>query len=115
MNLSFGFVDISATFDRADIRKNRILCIFAYIPFLFFIPVLFAGKSPVSKFHANQGLVISGISLFSWLLYRIFWLLSPAASVFSFIAILLDIYGIYCVIKEKAVEFPLVSSICVFK
>lgn len=115
MNFSFGFVDISATFANDDMRKNKIISIFAYIPFLFFIPVLLARRSPVAKFHANQGVVLTVVAVISWLFFEIFWIFAPAAPLFSLITVLLDIYGIYCVLKEKAVEFPLISGFRLFK
>ena len=38
--------------------KTRFCCLLAYVPFLFFLPLVFATKNPRAKFHANQGLVL---------------------------------------------------------
>ena len=38
--------------------KTRLLCVLAYVPFLFFLPLIVASKNPRAKFHANQGLVL---------------------------------------------------------
>ena len=38
--------------------KTRLLCVLAYVPFLFFLPLVFASKNSRTKFHANQGLVL---------------------------------------------------------
>jgi len=49
------------TADSADVEKNKVMAILAYI--LFFVPLLAAKDSPFAKYHANQGtwLVIIGI------------------------------------------------------
>ena len=47
--------------DPADVEKNKVMAIFAYI--IFFLPLLAAKDSPFARFHANQGtwLVIIGV------------------------------------------------------
>lgn len=47
--------------DPADVEKNKVMAILAYI--LFFVPILAAKDSPFARFHANQGtwLVIMGV------------------------------------------------------
>ena len=44
-----------------DIRKGRGVAWLAYI--LFFIPLLFKGKNPYVRFHANEGLLINIIDI----------------------------------------------------
>lgn len=41
------------TADAADVEKNKVMAILAYI--IFFIPLLAAKDSPFAMYHANQG------------------------------------------------------------
>ena len=38
--------------------KTRLLCALAYVPFLFFLPLVFLKNNSSAKFHSNQGLVL---------------------------------------------------------
>ena len=38
--------------------KTRLCCVLAYVPFLFFLPLVFLKNNSRAKFHANQGLVL---------------------------------------------------------
>jgi uncharacterized membrane protein len=51
--------------DPADVEKNKVMAILAYIGILVLVPILAAKDSPFAKYHANQGLVlaIGGIGL----------------------------------------------------
>ena len=48
--------DTTEEFDAADIEKNKLMAVLAYIIFL--IPLLAAKDSPFAKYHTNQGLVL---------------------------------------------------------
>ena len=50
--------DVTGDFDAADIAKNKVLSLFAYIGILFLIPLLAAPNSKFARFHTNQGLVL---------------------------------------------------------
>ena len=45
-----------------DVKKGRKVAWLAYI--LFFIPLLFAGKNPFVRFHANEGLEVNIVDVF---------------------------------------------------
>ena len=47
----------SNEFGTQDINDNKVVCVLAYIPFLFWIPLV-AGNTPYCKYHANQGLLL---------------------------------------------------------
>ena len=47
--------DVTGDFDAADIAKNKVLSLFAYIGILFLIPLLAAPNSKFARFHTNQG------------------------------------------------------------
>jgi uncharacterized membrane protein len=44
--------------DPADVEKNKVMAILAYVGFLVLVPILAAKESPFAKYHANQGLVL---------------------------------------------------------
>jgi uncharacterized membrane protein len=44
--------------DPADVEKNKIFAILAYLGILFLVPLLAAKESRFAMYHANQGLVL---------------------------------------------------------
>ena len=52
---------LNDTYAQSDIKSGRKVAWLAYI--LFFIPLMFAGKNPFVRFHANEGLEINIIDL----------------------------------------------------
>ncbi len=44
--------------DAADVEKNKVFAVLAYIGILVLVPILAAKDSPFAKYHANQGLVL---------------------------------------------------------
>ena len=42
----------------ADVEKNKIFAILAYLGILFLVPLLAAKESPFAMYHANQGLIL---------------------------------------------------------
>lgn len=42
----------------ADVEKNKVFAILAYLGILFIVPLLAAKESPFAMYHANQGLVL---------------------------------------------------------
>lgn len=55
--MSQGF-DSTLQADAADIEKNKVMGILAYIGILFVVPLLAAKDSRFAMYHANQGLVL---------------------------------------------------------
>lgn len=51
--------DFSYVFDKEDIKRNRILAAYCYIPPFFFIPLIFKPQSRFCLFHANQSLLLT--------------------------------------------------------
>lgn len=50
--------DTTASFDAADIQKNKGLSVLAYLSILILIPVFAAKGSKFARFHINQGLLL---------------------------------------------------------
>ncbi|HBS93936.1 MAG TPA: hypothetical protein DEA85_07955 [Firmicutes bacterium] len=59
--------------DPQDAEKNKLFGILAYIPFLFLVPLFAAPDSKFSKFHANQGLLLTIVSVVLWIVQ---WILN---------------------------------------
>jgi uncharacterized membrane protein len=47
-----------ATPDPADVDKNKIFAVLAYLGILFLVPLLAAKESPFARYHTNQGVVL---------------------------------------------------------
>ncbi len=64
--------DVSSQFDTADIEQNKILAAVAGIPLLFWVPLVAAGTSAFGKFYANQGLILTivtvALAVVGWIL-----------------------------------------------
>lgn len=99
--------DHSNEFGTQDIADNKVVCVLAYIPILFWIPLI-AGGTSYCKFHANQGLILlltsialgfaSGVVavVIGWIPI-IGWIISGLVSAVTGVAvILLMIYGMVC-------------------
>lgn len=57
--------------DPQDAEKNKFFGILAYFPFLFLIPLFAAQDSKFSKFHANQGLLLTIVAVILWVIQKI--------------------------------------------
>ena len=77
---------ITTQADSADIEKNKIFAIIAYIGILFIVPLLAAKESRFAMYHANQGLVlflfniavgvIAIIPILGWIVAAVGWVAS---------------------------------------
>lgn len=74
--------------DAADIEKNKVFAVLAYIGLLFLVPLLAAPHSKFARYHTNQGVVlfISILALYftSFILYFVCLLLIPFVSLSLF-------------------------------
>lgn len=105
--------DDTASFDAADIEKNKFMAVLAYIIFL--IPLLAAKDSPFAKFHANQGLVLFlGIILSSIVavIPIIGWMIAPIAGL---IITVLSVIGIINALNGNAKELPIIGKFKILK
>ncbi len=55
--------DQSSQFDPSDIEQNKILAAVAGVPILFWVPLVACGGSAFGKFYANQGLILTILSI----------------------------------------------------
>lgn len=101
--------------------NEKVYGVLAYFGLLWIVP-LAAGKTPFSKFHANQGLVlflteiIGGIVLFIGQLIPfvgfIFWILG---GLFEMACLAAAIYGIVIAASGEMKEIPVVGKIKIIK
>jgi uncharacterized membrane protein len=52
--------------DAADVEKNKIFAVLAYIGLLFLVPLLAAPQSRFARYHTNQGVVLFLASIIAW-------------------------------------------------
>ncbi len=55
--------DSTNQFDPSDIAENKLLAAVAGIPLLFWVPLVACGNSAFGKFYANQGLILTILSV----------------------------------------------------
>jgi uncharacterized membrane protein len=53
--------------DAADVEKNKVMGILAYLGILWLVPLLAAKDSPFSRYHCNQGLVLFLAAIGAWI------------------------------------------------
>lgn len=113
--------DITASFDPADVEKNKAMGVLAYLGILVLIPIFAAKDSPFARFHANQGLllciaaIIYGVaySILSSIILAISWRLYFLVSIIGLIGVVfavLCIIGIINAVNGKAKELPLIGK-----
>jgi uncharacterized membrane protein len=101
--------------DPADIEKNKVMGVLAYI--IFFIPLLAAPDSKFGKYHANQGLLLLiywvVMTIVSTIIPFIGWLIiGPLGSLFGLV---LFIMGIINAAQGKVKGLPLIGGITIIK
>ena len=120
-NNMFDSDDYSGRFDTNDIEQNKIIAAIGYIPVLFLVPML-ATSSPYAKFHANQGLILTVVSIIlnvaQWVLGKIFGMIPvlrafvPGVISFAVGAAVLVfiIIGVMNAAQGKAKKLPIIGE-----
>ena len=105
--------DETEGFDKADIEKNKIMAVLAYIIFL--IPLIAAKDSPFARFHTNQGLLLVIASVILSVIAAIpviGWIIAP---VIGIAVTVLAVIGILNALNGKAKELPLIGKFRILK
>ncbi len=101
--------------DPADVEKNKIMGILAYI--IFFIPLLAARDSKFAMYHANQGLVLflAGIvvSILGSIIPLLGWFLILPLGMLA--VTVLAIIGIINAAKGLLKPLPVIGGISIIK
>ncbi len=107
--------DTTAQFDGADVEKNKVLCLFAYLGILFLIPLLACPDSKFARYHANQGIVLFLFDLIVSAVAVIPVLGWIAAAVGGVMSTVFTVIGIVNAVSGRAKELPLVGKYRVLK
>ena len=114
--------DRTAEFDRADMEKNKVMSILAYIGILWLIPFFAAKDSKYARFNTNQGFllflvelvnslvkeVLGGIPVLGIIINILYWVVAIVCLVYA-------ILGIVNACKSKAKEIPFIGHITLIK
>ena len=101
--------------DPADVEKNKVMAILAYI--IFFIPLIAARESKFAMYHANQGLVLFLLGLAVGIVGTVipvlgWFLILP----FGYLVVLvLAILGIVNSAKGEMKPLPVIGKISIIK
>lgn len=123
---SLNTPDITASFDPADVEKNKAMGVLAYLGILVLIPIFAAKDSPFARYHANQGLllciaaIIYGVtySILSSIILAISWRLYFLVSILGLVGIVfavLCVIGIINAMNGKAKELPFIGKYKILK
>lgn len=118
--------DLTSSMDPADIEKNRIMAVLAYLSWLVLIPLFAAPGSNFARFHVNQGLVLAlaeiGWAIISAIVSFILGLISPFLSIIgtllgivNIVFIIFSILGLINAINGKAKELPIIGKVRILK
>ena len=80
--------------DAADVDKNKVMGILAYLGLLWLVPFLAAKESPFAKYHCNQGLVLILASIAGWIVNMILGMVLVFIPVLGWILMLLLHFGL---------------------
>ena len=112
-----------------DINKSKIFAVLAYISWFFFIPLLAVPKSGFGRYHANQGLLLTVLSVVLTASERILLGVVRASSINIAVIIIISvvfliitvailalrIVGIMNAVNGRARELPFIGSVKIIK
>ena len=104
----------------ADVEKNKVFAILAYLGILFLIPLLAAKDSPFAMYHANQGLVLFlgaiALSVASAILSFVVPILGAIVGLFIWVVpLVFIILGIINAANGQMKPLPLIGGISLIK
>ena len=102
--------DTTSEFDPADIEKNKVLCLFAYLGILFLIPLLACQDSKFARYHVNQGIILFIANMILGVIAVIPILGWIVGGIGSIIAFVLMIIGIVNAVQGQAKELPIIGK-----
>jgi len=123
----FNTKDETAYIHPQDIAQNKTMSGLAYIPILFFLPLVACPQSQYGKFHANQGLmllilvailaIIGNVLSFAflgitWRFYFVMYIIWAVIYVVDFGLIILGFYNAF---TGRARELPLIGKFRIIK
>lgn len=118
--------DHTAEFETSDIQSNLTMAILSYLSWLCLVPIFFAKESPYARFHANQGLILTLLSMCALFVVGVIGAVLPELFILKLIVKLIrtivnlaifafEILGIYNAATRKAKELPLIGGFRILK
>ena len=101
--------DSTADYDPADVENYRIVSLFAYLGFLFIVPLIAGKDSKYARFHTNQGIILfifSAILAFLVRFPHVGWIFALG----EVVVVIFTILGIINAVTGKARELPLIGK-----
>ncbi|MCI1268977.1 MAG: hypothetical protein LKG21_03650 [Ruminococcus sp.] len=110
----FNDKQTQATFDSADVQKNKVVCILAYIPILFFIPYITDQNSNFCKFHANQGFIFTLLCCILFVISKILNVISIIDGILNYLIFIAMLVAMILLMisasQGKAVKIPVIGD-----
>lgn len=110
----FNDKQTQATFDSADVQKNKVVCILAYIPILFFIPYITDQNSNFCKFHANQGFIFTLLCCILFVISKIPNVISIIDGILNYLIFIAMLVAMILLMisasQGKAVKIPVIGD-----
>ena len=108
--------DTTDDYNEDDIRHNRLMSFFAYLPLLVLVPLFAANDSDFARFHANQGLLLAILELFCWIglgclvgIPLLGWLFRALRWVLGVVCLIFTVLGLLHAVTGKARPLPVIG------
>lgn len=110
--------DTTAQYSQEEINKDKVVCGLAYIPILFWLPLVAGTKnSKYCKFHANNGLMLLIIavliSIVSTILGIIPFVGAILGTILGLVVLAFVIFGMVFTFQGKVKELPFLGGISI--
>ena len=108
--------DTTSEYTQEEINKDKVVCGLAYIPILFWLPLVAGTKnSKYCKFHANNGLILLIleviIGIVSTILNIIPFVGAITGSLLGLVSLAFIIFGMVFTFQGKVKELPFIGGI----
>lgn len=108
--------DTTKSYSADEIEKNKIICALAYIPILFWLPLVAGTKgSKYCKFHANQGLLLLIVGVVFAVIGIVLGLIPIVGTIIGILTSLIELgyflFGLINTIMGKSKELPFIGGI----
>ena len=115
--------DTTDQYTKAEIDAVRIVGAVAYIPFLFWLPLVTNSGNSFGKYHANQGLLVTIATIVFMIVSKVLGILRLiggllswlAGLIFAAVTLLYVVIGLVNSMEGKAKELPIVGGINIIK
>ena len=108
--------DTTAEYSKEEIEKNKVVCGLAYIPILFWLPLVAGTKgSKYCKFHSNNGLLLLILDIVIGIVSTVLGLIpfvgAILGSLLGLITVAFIVFGMVFTFQGKVKELPFIGGI----